>query len=195
MRAKQVYEFIQNKSLKNNIGDEIGIYNILKKKTEEWLEEWVDGFKKWKPEHRKLIYEFIPSENKLILNYDLNFCCKTITEFPFDSIIFKNHHTLNLNYSNIEKLPNEIIAENLFLSECKNLKELPNKLKINSTLNADGTNITKIPENLDLETLNLTNTKIKEIPESLQIKYNLILKGTMISIYNIPEHLRNKIIM
>ena len=95
-----------------------------------------------------------------------------ITSLPSD---LKVEDNLILMYSQIEKLPDNLIVNGtLDLESCKNLKSLPNGLKVT---------------NLDLRRTNITF-----LPSDLEVEGDLILLGTPIANRYTEEQIREMIL-
>jgi len=119
MKAKKVYEFVQKKSLKNTIKDDIGIKAKYKKDIEEWFKKWLPNWK--------------INEN-YIINDNLN-------------IEVSNSIHLGDIKEHLELPDNLTIYGDLYLDR-SNITELPKNLKVYGYLSVDETNLKKWPINL-----------------------------------------------
>jgi len=193
MKAKKVYEFIQKKSLRNTIKDDIGIVAKHKRKIQDWLNNYILGstqdFEITEDLNLKI---HAPSHSINLINYNE-------IDFPFNKVIFTNNdkslvNSFQLfNVKHITKIPdlenvNEIYLQGLInleylpeiidfrddlqllnLYDLPKLKKLPNNILYNNLVISNVPEITKLPE--DLTILNYLYLgylpKLKEIPESL----------------------------
>ena len=130
MKAKKVYEFIQSKEIRT----EIGASELIKRSIKEF-------FDKYAPTVTYVIDDDLRVEVKQALALEgFNF-----TEIP-DIKIVRGY--LNLESTNITKLPENLtVYGGLFLSGSK-IKELPKNLKVHGTLNIYDTKIEEIPNDL-----------------------------------------------
>jgi hypothetical protein len=127
----------------------------------------------------------------------LNLANSKIKELPNG---LKVKHGLNLMYSEIEKLPNDIqIGEDLYLSSSK-IKSLPDNLKIKDNLNIEDTEIEFLPKGLQVGMLYIKNTKIQitSLPKDIKIKLGFNFHpnqlGELKKEYNKkPREVKNKI--
>ncbi len=88
---------------------------------------------------------------------------------------------LNLSYSNIKKLPNDLYVVGwLNLGLCKQLTKLPDKLYVSTVIYLKGcTQLTKLPDNLYLGgNLYLEQTNIEELPNNLYVGGDLYINNT-----------------
>ncbi|MCF8339628.1 MAG: hypothetical protein K9I82_01505 [Chitinophagaceae bacterium] len=66
-----------------------------------------------------------------------------------DDVQYRHDGTLSLFDTGIKKLPKDLYVDrNLFLSGCKQLTELPDKLHVGYILSLSYTNISELPNNL-----------------------------------------------
>ena len=106
--------------------------------------------------------------NGLKVEYSLDLRYTNITSLPSDLEVGGN---LLLLYSQIEKLPDNLIVNGkLDLDSCKNLKSLPNGLKVKK-LDLRKTNITSLPSDLEVgDALILFRTPIPRMYTEKQIR-------------------------
>ena len=100
---------------------------------------------------------------------------------------------LNLMYSQIEKLPDNFIVNGyLDLESCKNLKSLPNGLKVKDGLDLRDTNITFLPSDLKVgDNLKLMRSQIEKLPDNLIVNGYLWLDGCK-NLKSLPNGLKVK---
>ena len=81
---------------------------------------------------------------------------------------------LDLENTNITKLPDNLNVNGwLDLTNTK-ITELPNNLTVKGSLNLTNTNITELPNNLTVNgSLYLANTNITKLPDNLKVKNNI----------------------
>lgn len=108
---------------------------------------------------------------------------------------------LNLIGSDIEALPEGLEVDgNLFLVNCKSLKELPNNFKVGGSLDLQGcTSLKKLPQGLEVgwdlankkgRYLNLEDcTSLEELPKNLKVGGNLVLNNCK-SLKELPQNLQ-----
>mgnify|MGYP001010447963 FL=1 len=72
----------------------------------------------------------------------------------------------------------------LNISFCNNIKKLPDDLVISDILNISFSSIRKLPNNLHVRLLHMSNTKIKELPLDLVITDNIFISKDMTDIKN-----------
>ncbi len=98
-----------------------------------------------------------------------------------DGIQYRREGYLDLGYTNIKKLPNDLYVDDyLNLVHCNQLTELPDKLYVGGGLSLSNTNITKLPDNLYVgRYFDLQKTNIEEIPNNLYV-------GNDLYVYNTP---------
>jgi len=72
----------------------------------------------------------------------------------------------------------------LNISFCNNIKKLPDDLVISDILNISFSSIRKLPNNLHVRVLHMSNTKIKELPLDLVITDNIFISKDMTDIKN-----------
>ena len=98
-----------------------------------------------------------------------------------DSSQYRYEGNLNLSYSNITKLPNDLYVVGwLNLGFCKQLTKLPDNLYVRTVIYLKGcTQLTKLPDNLYLGgNLYLEQTNIEEIPTNLYVGGDLYINNT-----------------
>ena len=106
---------------------------------------------------------------------------------------YRNEGDLNLNFSKITKLPNNLYVDgNLDLFDCKQLTELPIKLYVDGDLDLGNLNITKLPYKLHVEgSLNLTGcSELTEIPNNLYVGRSLFIDKTPLAKKYTNEQIR-----
>jgi len=84
----------------------------------------------------------------------------------------KISHSLEANFSGLEKLPKALDLKILEIAGCP-IKELPLDIKVLKVLVASNSFLEKLPEGLNLETVYLINCPIKELPVNIKISYLL----------------------
>ena len=97
-----------------------------------------------------------------------------------DGTQYRYEGDLDLGYSNIRKLPNDLyVGGFLSLSNCSQLTKLPNKLYVDGFLSLSNcTELTILPNDLHVEIdLNLDGTNITELPNNLYVGEGLFLPG------------------
>ena len=98
-----------------------------------------------------------------------------------DDVQFRYEGDLNLNNSNITKLPNDLYVEgNLYLYRNKQLTKLPNDLYVEFNLNLrDCGQLTELPDDLFVGgSLILIDSNITELPYNLYVGSHLYIGGT-----------------
>ena len=164
MKAKKVYEFIQKKSLKQSINNNIGIIYKSKKEIIDWLNTYTD-FKEF--EHYNILdnldVEFLSS---IVILDD-----KRITDIPFN-IIVNDLLLFDLpklkNITGILKVKKELSIYDIILDSFPQIEGV-------TKLNLINTNLFKEIKNLNLHKLSLFQNKIntetinisKYLPENL----------------------------
>lgn len=159
------------------------------------------------PDNLQLNYLSIRMESKLkalpnnLTVNNLTIKNELITKLPHNLIIIYN---LDAPFSNITELPDDLhvsclnmhssklkyISENikyfkyLNISFCNNIKKLPDDLVISDILNISFSSIRKLPNNLHVRVLHMSNTKIKELPLDLVITDNIFISKDMTDIKN-----------
>lgn len=115
-----------------------------------------------------VIPESVKVEKDFILSGTL------LTEYPHIDIA----GTLDLRYSKIEKMPDNLhVGEDLILEGTK-IAELPGNLQVGRILDLEGTKIKKLPENLKVgDSLHIEYTDINELPDSLEVGGWIHVKG------------------
>ena len=119
---------------------------------------------------------------------DLNLDKTNITKLPND--LYVDGHLSLRGCSQLTKLPDKLYFDGfLNLRDCAKITELPDNLDVNGTLDLDGTNITKLPNYLYVDrTLNLNGcSQITKLPDDLHVTDSLIIVGT--SIKEMPNKL------
>jgi len=98
-----------------------------------------------------------------------------------DGTQYRYNGGLDLSYSKIKKLPNDLyVGGNLDLTNCKELTKLPDKIHVDGYFSIRDTNIEELPDNLYVDGgLDLVETNIKELPDKLYV-------GGQLWIYNTP---------
>ena len=88
--------------------------------------------------------------------------------------------SLDLSSSGVKKLPNNLhVVGDLFLFDCGELIELPEKLYVGRGLFLSQTKIKRLPENLHVgEDLDVQESDIEEIPNNLYVGGSFYLTGT-----------------
>jgi hypothetical protein len=116
-----------------------------------------------------------------------------VTELP-ENLMLRS--TLNIEYTNIKKLPKTIyIAESLLASNSA-LEEFPNRTYFSWDVDISNTNITKLPDNLRIfKDFDIRNTPIKELPMDLYVKDKLKITKEQSKYLNIPSKLKDKTII
>ena len=189
MKAKKVYEFIQKKSLKKSIQNDIGIRAKYKKEIEQW-------FSKYAPDINYNIDE--EKMETMVHNYlSLNKCeCKYIPDglkIMFNSMV---GYAININRSKVIKIGKNLTIFGGINAAYSNLEEYPENISIkinghpsNSTLMFTHTQIKELPENLIIPiSLDISFTPIKELPDNLTIMGNLYIDHTEIK--ELPRNLK-----
>ena len=198
MKAKQVYEFIQKKSLKNNI--KIGLEYKKEKEIKEWLNKnLINNKSNFEVNNSTLIYY---GDFKLKYNHNTyNFKPeqKIIMDYPFDKLIV--HGNFACSFNNIINLPNNLeIKKSLFIFD-SNIEKLPKNLKVGKNYELSSTKITEflitevfgdisfeysdiqlITDNLIVHgSLDISNTKIEKLPNNLKIGNYLAIDHSIIT--------------
>ena len=115
--------------------------------------------------------------NKYVINDDL-------------SIDYKSY--LDLENTNITKLPDNLTVHSFLDLSNTNITKLPDNLTVKGYLNLTNTNITELPDNLIVnDSLYLSNTNITKLPDNLKVKDNIYISNDMKLTY-VPEHLKGK---
>lgn len=100
---------------------------------------------------------------------------KLQTYFPYDKFYIKDHKIvcnggLTLDSSiTLEKLPDNLQLNYLYISRDSKLKALPNNLTVN-TLTISSEQITKLPNNLVTNRLDASFSNITELPDDLCVR-------------------------
>jgi len=125
---------------------------------------------------KKKIKDYINNGSKgdLDLEYTL------ITSLP-DNLTVEG--ILNLEGTSITSLPDGLkVGGNLILSYCKELKSLPDNLEVGGNLWLNDTLITSLPDNLTVGgTIDLSYSSITSLPSDLEVIGTLHLRDTPIS--------------
>ncbi len=210
MEAKKVYEFIQKKSLKNTIQNDIGVFKKYKNDIKEWFNQYL-------PSSKYIIHDDYTVEADNFFFNIFDYPNYNLSEFPFiklkvdyglinlsdnktflklpKSIIFKTGSII-LNNTNITKLPEKLIIindGNLSIENTR-IKKLSENIKIAYAFYAENSDITNFPKSLINDnkfngTIDLENTNITELPEELEFcGSNLILRNTKIK--KLPSNLK-----
>jgi len=169
IHAKKVYEFIQKKSLKNSINNDIGINHIIIKEIKEWFKEYL-------PDTYKNINIYINGNKEIIVDGNLkfhdfsnNYIKKSISFFPNIDII---NGEVDFSMINIDKFPDNLIINGNLTFFFARFKKLPKNLTINGSLY-------------------LEYSDIKILPDDLKISDYIYT--TNFDFYGIPNHLKNKL--
>jgi len=201
MRAKQVYEFVQKKSLRSNLKDQVGIKYKIKK-------DIIDWFDKYAPDANYNITENL----NIIVNNSLDLQNKEIKSIPNNlyvhGYLFLENNpiaklpenltttwTLNINNTNIEELPpfpNFNISGPLYARDGK-LKYIPDNFSAKNSLILSNSPISKLPKNLHVgKFLYIAGTNITELPEDLDVGQFVCISPSF-NIDNIPPHINYEI--
>ena len=89
-----------------------------------------------------------------------------------DGTQYRYNGKLDLSYSNIKKLPNDLYVDgSLFLWDCVKLTELTDNLYVGKDLDLWGCEqLTKLPDNLYVDkSLTIIGTNIEDIPKNLYV--------------------------
>jgi hypothetical protein len=137
---------------------------------------------------QKKIQQYIKDGGKGNLN---------LSDTPIQSLPpgFKVGRNLYLKDTPIQSLPNGLeVVGDLYLEDCKNLKSLPNDLKVGGSLDLSGTSIQPLPDGLKVGgSLDLRGTPIQSLPDGLKVGGNLYLKNTPISKKYTEEEIRKMV--
>jgi hypothetical protein len=98
-----------------------------------------------------------------------------------DGIQYKHMGNLDLSFSNVKKLPNDLyVRGDLILNDCKQLRGLPDNLYFDGALDLRGCQyLTELPDNLYVKgSLGLDGTNITELPNNLYVGINLYINNT-----------------
>ncbi len=98
-----------------------------------------------------------------------------------DGTQYIHHGYSDLRNTNIKKLPKDFYTDdNLILSGCKQLTQLPDKLHVGGFLHlSDCNQLTELPDNVYVkDSLVLDGTNITELPNNLYVGWNLYIKDT-----------------
>ena len=160
------------------------------------------------PDNLQLNYLYISRDSKLkALPNNLTVNTLTISSEQITKLAHNLTVTnrLDASFSNITELPDDLcvrsldiqhssklkyISENikyfkyLNISFCNNIKKLPDDLVISDILNISFSSIRKLPNNLHVRVLHMSNTKIKELPLDLVITDNIFISKDMTDIKN-----------
>ena len=180
MKAKKVFEFIKKKSLRNSIKkDEIGInYINIRKWAEDHLKDndWIieDNILKVKKtvDLRNKNITWLP--NNLNVGWDLILSNNPITKLPENLSV----ESLNINNTSISKIPDSLKIYCCLNMENTKVTEIPNIKYIG--IYAANSPINKIPENLFVRDLDISNTNVTELPKDLKIENILDISNTKI---------------
>ena len=103
-------------------------------------------------------------------------------------IMSENNGNLNLGYTQIKELPDNLTVGGNFDLRGTPIEKLPDNLTVGGNLNLYGTQIKELPDNLTVVGyLNLYGTQIKELPDNLTVVGYLDLSCT--SIKELPDNL------
>ena len=96
-----------------------------------------------------------------------------------DGTQYRYEDHLELNNSNITKLPNDLyVGGSLNLQNCTQLTKLPDNLYVSGSLGLDETNITEIPNNLYVgHSLFIKNTPLAKKYSNEKIREMITSKG------------------
>jgi len=183
-------EFIQKKSLRNNI--KVGIEYKREKEINYW-------FKKYLPDVKyKIFSDFLFIDNDLFLE-------KTeFTEFPDENILI--YGTLDLSDNKIfNKLPNKLLIKgNLELINSK-VSKLSQTFYLEGNIDISSSKIKKLPENLEINNnlevllpnyyeLEISNSYLETfINNKIEINGKIYIRNSDVFKHKIPEHLKNNI--
>ena len=134
----------------------------------------------------KLLIEMKTFERGRSVKVTLGLGKRVLIKKWFDDLgISSNAYVINDDFS---------IDYNSWLNlENTNITKLPNNLTVNGWLDLRNTNITELPDNLTIHhSLFLDNTKITKLPDNLKVKGNILITIDMKLSY-VPKYLKNKI--
>ncbi len=188
MKAKQVYEFIQKKSLKNTIGPIGQDY-----KNQKILNDWLDKNPSIKKMWDNILIKYDKSENLYYLNKIFS---RLLTHRTLiDSIPINININSDLEFYRTQikekKLKNiKIITNGNFDIRMSNIKEIINcKIETENSFIASGSDIKKITGSLNIKgKAYFINSKIEELPQDINIELELVLAKTKLA-----EQIRNGI--
>ena len=193
MKAKKVYEFIQSKSLKNSVKDDIGIIAKQKNKIKNWLNTYILGsIKDFEITNNLNLKIHAPSHSINLINYNE-------IDFPFNKVIFTNNdkslvnsfQLFNAKY--ITKIPDLENVNEIYLQGLFNLEYLPKIIDFRDDLQLlnlyDLPKLKKLPKNIIYNNLVISNVpEITKLPEDLTI-LNYLYLGYLPKLKEIPESL------
>ncbi len=179
MRAKKVYEFIQQKSLKKSIGSNIGINKKIREENKIKIEQWFKEnwyYAKW---------EYDIENDLLIINQNVMFWPEDkITELPHNKV--KINGEFKIPNDIIFKMPEEYleVEKTLYFENSKILNNKMTKFIKADTLNyRANSNLTILPDLFNVRHL-ILNDKFKKLNFNPNSKYESIY---LIYNYNIKE--------
>ena len=154
MKAKQVYEFIQKKSLKNSIKDNIGVKYKIKQKIRNWITTYFeDNYKEGKD------YKII-NNTDLSVYFDIFIDKSHNNKHPFEKPTPFNNFTIEgyCYFNNVDKiyLPNKFInwGGDLSLKHIK-MVYMPSYLYVEDTFYFEKIQIDKLPKIINAKTITL----------------------------------------
>ena len=111
-----------------------------------------------------------------------------------DNIQYKYADTIDLSYSIITKLPNDLHVDGgLYLDHCKQLTKLPDKLYVDGAFDISYSNVKKLPNNLyvgeDL-ILEFCDVYMVEFTNNLYVVGDLFIAGTILDEIYTDEQIR-----
>ncbi len=187
-KAKKVYEFIQKKSLKNTVKDEVGIH------TKQYYEKLInDWFNKWVSDDIK--YKIYPDKKETHIYNPLdlsNSKCEIIPEGFYIQYRYSGYGlanwSLNIKNSNIKKIGKNLILVGGLDARHSKLEEWPENLEIRTygfyedkIIKLGYTPLNKIPNNIYLKcSLDLSYSNITELPKKFGLAGNLYLNNSKI---------------
>ena len=113
---------------------------------------------------------------------------KTLTLEQAEKIMAENNGNLNLAYSGITRLPDNLTVDGYLDLSGTAIIELPDNLTVGGYLDLENTQITRLPDNLTVGGyLVLEDTPITKLPDNLTVGGSLYLSGTAIT--ELPDNL------
>lgn len=119
---------------------------------------------------------------------NLNIAKTAIRQLP-ENIIIGND--LEAYCSDIETLPKNIrIGGNIYLSNCKNLKSLPDGLVVNGDLDLSESGLTELPDKLIVGgNIDIRSTPIQELPDNLIVGGKIMMDENQANASNVKTEL------
>ena len=141
MKAKKVYEFVQNKDIKADIGTSV----LQKRSIIQWINKWIPDA------------DYDIDDNLNITIYHIVDLSHTeVTDIP-NNLTVESGFILR-DCKNLKELPNNLTVHgNLYLSFNLQLKNLPNNLTVGGNLFMQKTNISTEPSDLKLDGIIIGN--------------------------------------